>query len=761
MTLAFGLLASSMAVLFPDAFGGRAGRAVVEPLDTNFAFLDASNPNRPFVGLYWVGFALLMVCLYLCWNLVHSRWGRAFQAIRESEQAARAAGVPTYWSKVSAFALSAGFVALGGALAAQTNLQVTMADGTAVIGRSFELVIFAFFGGLGTLAGPVVGAFGFTLGLGVEVGGESIGERLGEWETLFLGVLIIGVTVLVPQGVVGFLGHRVPSRWQRRAPSQRDGSGPLDLHPGPVETDSVLLELRGISRSFGGVVALSRVDLEVRAGSIHALIGPNGSGKSTLVNVVTGFDRPDSGRVLVAGRDVTGRAAHRGTRMGVARTFQTCQTWRRMSVLDNVQVGAHAQARGGLVRSLLLPATLRRDEARQRDRAWSLVEFVGLASRAHDLAGSLPFVDQRRLEIARALASGPDLLILDEPAAGMHPAEVAELIALISAIRDAGVTVLLIEHHMEVVMEISDRVSVLEFGRKIAEGGPTDVAASPAVIEAYLGTRSAVASVRARSRPQEVPEREPTVPLLSVRGLHARYGAATALDQVDLDVFDREVVALIGANGAGKTTTLKAISGVSELLMTVGGEVTFAGQRIDGRSAQRIARLGLAHVPEGRRIFADSTVEENLLLGAYLRRDDRVQADLDDLFDRFPALATRRHQLAGLLSGGEQQMLAIARALAGEPRFLLLDEPSLGLAPILVDQVFEIVRSLADEGVPILVVEQMALRALAIADRAYILESGMITASGSASELLQDSEVRTAYLGGAAASRPGSTVTTQ
>jgi branched-chain amino acid transport system ATP-binding protein len=236
--------------------------------------------------------------------------------------------------------------------------------------------------------------------------------------------------------------------------------------------------------------------------------------------------------------------------------------------------------------------------------------------------------------------------------------------------------------------------------------------------------------------------------LLSVRGLHVRYGAATALAGVDLEVARGEVVALIGANGAGKTTTLKSVSGVSELLKSTRGEIWFRGERIDRWPAHRIARAGLAHVPEGRRIFPESTVEENLLLGAPRRRESALRADLDAAYARFPVLAERRSQPAGFLSGGEQQMLAIARALTAQPQFLLLDEPSLGLAPIIVDEVFATLAQLATEGVTILLVEQLATRALELADRAYILESGMVVREGSAADLAHDAAVQAAYLGG-------------
>ena len=237
--------------------------------------------------------------------------------------------------------------------------------------------------------------------------------------------------------------------------------------------------------------------------------------------------------------------------------------------------------------------------------------------------------------------------------------------------------------------------------------------------------------------------------LLEVRDLRVYYGAARALHGISFDVNEGEVVTIIGGNGAGKSTTLKTVSGVSELLKTVEGEVTFAGKRVEHHPAHRLARMGMAHVPEGRRVFAASTVEDNLMLGGYCRRKQRRSfgADLDAIYDRFPVLGERRNQPAGLLSGGEQQMLAIGRALMARPNFLLLDEPSLGLAPLLVTEVFRIIRQLADEGTTILLVEQMANQALGVANRAYVLESGTITAEGDAAEVRDDPRVKAAYLG--------------
>jgi branched-chain amino acid transport system ATP-binding protein len=240
-----------------------------------------------------------------------------------------------------------------------------------------------------------------------------------------------------------------------------------------------------------------------------------------------------------------------------------------------------------------------------------------------------------------------------------------------------------------------------------------------------------------------------TEALLRVRSLSVFYGPAQALAGISFDVFEGEVVAIVGSNGAGKSTTLKTVSGLPELLKTVSGEVTFAGRRVERWPAHRIARLGMAHVPEGRRVFPSSTVEENLLLGAYRRRRDRrsLAGDVEAVYGRFPVLGERRRLPAGYLSGGEQQMLAIGRGLMARPRFLLLDEPSLGLAPLLVTEMFGIVTSLAGEGTTILLVEQMANLALEVADRAYLLETGRITVGGPVAEVASDPRVRAAYLG--------------
>jgi ABC-type branched-subunit amino acid transport system ATPase component len=266
------------------------------------------------------------------------------------------------------------------------------------------------------------------------------------------------------------------------------------VHPKPRvdedELDEMVLEVNGLTKRFGGLTALSDVDLSVKRGTVHALIGPNGSGKSTFVNVVSGLYKPTLGRIDVNGEEMNELTPYQRNRAGVARTFQNLQVWRRMPVIDNVMVGAHSRSTVGLTRSLLGTRGSRKSEAALRERAWNLLHFVGLADKGWAVAGSLPFADQRRLELARALVNDPDLLLLDEPAAGLHPSEISDFVRLVDEVRSAGITVLLIEHHVDLVMGLSDRVSVLDYGMKIAEGTPTEVRSDDRVITAYLGAEA-------------------------------------------------------------------------------------------------------------------------------------------------------------------------------------------------------------------------------------------------------------------------------
>jgi ABC-type branched-subunit amino acid transport system ATPase component len=520
-----------------------------------------------------------------------------------------------------------------------------------------------------------------------------------------------------------------------------DGSIRRDVQQAGDEQTSpgVAVHVEGLRKRFGGLAAVAGVCFDLRPGEIVALIGPNGAGKTTIFNLITNSIPPDEGVVEVGGRNVAKMPPQKIVGAGMVRSWQHVRLFGSMTALENVMLAIPNQPSERLWPVLVRPRTSFRREREVRSLALEYLAFVGLTDAASTQVSDLSFGQQKAIAIARVLATGAQVLLLDEPTSGIDPRSVDDAIELVRKVAATGRSVCIVEHSLHVVEALADRVVFLEAGTVRAEGTVAEITCRPELADLYFGRQVCSSDVEAgedstpatgpvtavvADRPPEQPHEKDGQDVLRITSLRAGYGKRDVLMGVDLRIKPGQIVTVVGHNGAGKTTLLKSVLG---LVPRRTGVVEFFGEDIMGHASYSNVRRGISLTQAETPVFRPLSVRENLRLAAHATGAAREAERVESVFELFPRLRERTSQRAGTLSGGEQRMLALGMALMGNPRLMLLDEPSLGLAPALVNQVFEVIRGLCErEGIAVLLVEQQVRAALEIADYVYFLRLGRI-----------------------------------
>ena len=721
LTLALAALSYTIAFRWSEVTGGEDGlgglkRGSLGPL------------NLDNVLVYYAVVAVIaLAVLYVLLRLVRSPFGHALVAIRENQLRATFQGYPVERYKLAVFVISAVVTGLAGALLGFQNYLVS-AEAVSVPFAG-ELLAMVVIGGMRSVLGPAFGALFFIL----------FRELFSIWTAnwlLWFGLIFVGFVMYSPEGLIGIwkqVSRRFrPSLEEAAAMSKRRvyNDLPLPSFLMPQPHDGVVLEVRAVSKKFGGIRAVTNASLQVGAGEIHALIGPNGAGKTTLFNLVSGLFPTDSGTIKLHGREIQGVPSDLICHQGLARSFQITNLFRGLSIYENLRLSLQARSPGrfNIWRDIDSFANIHAETT-------ELVKFLGLEGIETIEGGELSYGGQRLVDLGIALGSAPQVLLLDEPLAGLAAAERERVSNLIRNIA-ANIPVLIVEHDIDRVLGFSKTVTVMNQGEVLMSDTPQAVRADRRVQEIYTGK-----GVPDVTHQRADATRVDATPLLRFERVNTFYGKSHILHDASLDVRQSEIVALLGRNGAGKSTLLKTLAG---LVPSASGTIDYGGRDIAHLPAPDIARLGIGYVPQGRGLFAGLTVRENLALGRLARKTDGstgVVWDEAEIFDHFPRLKERMDVAADYLSGGEQQMVAVARAMSGNVKLLLLDEPFEGLAPAVTLELFEVFDRLRQH-MSIVIVEHNLDLVLALANRVFALERGAVFHEGPAAPLLTDLDYR-------------------
>ncbi|MDP3700259.1 MAG: branched-chain amino acid ABC transporter ATP-binding protein/permease [Hylemonella sp.] len=720
LTLALTALTFAIAFRWTSLTGGEGGLGGIER--GGVALLDLNSHLVYYVLVALIGFGVLYALL----RVVRSPFGHVLVAIRENEQRATFQGYNIDRYKLLAFVISATVTGLAGAL--MVFLHRLAAAESTTVAFSGELLAMVVIGGMHSFLGPALGALFFLLFR------ELFSIYTDNW-LLYFGLIFVGFIIFSPAGLTG-IWAQLKRCWR---PAPEDGAAmskrkifeglPLPEFLRPKRVEGAVLEAQGISKRFGGIQAVRENSLSVQAGQIHALIGPNGAGKTTTFNLISGMFMADTGTVRLHGHEIQHLAPDRICQHGLARSFQITNLFKGLTIYENLRLSLQARhaARFNVWRDIDSYPEVHTETA-------ELMKFLGLQGMEQVGGADLSYGGQRLVDLGIALGSKPQVLLLDEPLAGLAAAERERVSRLVTTIA-SNIPVLIVEHDIDRVLSMSHRVTVMNQGEVLMSGTPDEVRRDQRVQEIYTGTGTPPVTGRTGVATGDRPL------VLDFEKINAFYGKSHILNDASLQVREGEIVALLGRNGAGKSTLLKSLVG---LLPPASGRVNFNGREIAGLSAPDIARLGIGYVPQGRGLFAGMTVTENLALGRLARPTDGktgVVWDEAQILEYFPRLKARMNVAADYLSGGEQQMVAVARALSGNVKLLLLDEPFEGLAPTVVQELFTVFDQLRQH-VSIVIVEHNLDLVLALADRAYALERGAVFHEGPAAPLLTDLDYR-------------------